>query len=366
MKLYQTLASALVVSALGLAPLAADAQDRGGGRERGGSRRESAGAPAQRNDGGRQAAPRQAPRESAPQAQAQRPSESRPSAPPPQAQSSNDSRRAAPRSQEGRQYGAPQSPRAEAQATPRQYGGQAPRAEAPRQYGSQVPRAEAPRQYGGQAVPRSYGQPSSRPYSQQVEPRRAVPRQSYGYGSPSYRGNDRYNYRQQPQRYYYARPYSGRVFVRPYSWTPYRPYYFSRPYYSFRSWFSIGFGLSIGYPVPYPWAYLGTYRPRVYGYYDNTYDYGYDNSYGSGYNVAPDVSVYGGVSFDIQPTDADVWIDDDYVGTVGMFTPYGEPLTLTPGQHKVVVQRDGFRTMEWDVMVEPGQVIPYRGAMERY
>jgi hypothetical protein len=136
---------------------------------------------------------------------------------------------------------------------------------------------------------------------------------------------------------------------------PYRPFYFSRPYYSFLPRLSIGFGLWLGNQVPYPYAYLGDYRPRVYG------------SYPEGsYDVTAGVSVYGGVSFDIQPTDADLFVDGEYVGPIGNFTPNSEPLTLTPGNHRIAVQSEGFRPMEWDVTVEPGQVIPYRGAMERY
>ncbi len=200
-------------------------------------------------------------------------------------------------------------------------------------------------------------------YGAQPAPRQAVPRPPYQYGSPAYRPGDRgyysgnrYGHVPAPRYGYpsYARPYYGNVYVRPYGWS-YRPYYFSAPYYSFRPWFSIGFGFSVGYPVPYPYTYLGTYRPRVYGYYDDSY----------AYNATPSVSVYGGVSFDIQPSDADVWVDGEYVGTVGTFTPYGEPLTLTPGQHRIVVQREGFRAMEWDATIEPGQVIPYRGQMQR-
>jgi hypothetical protein len=107
--------------------------------------------------------------------------------------------------------------------------------------------------------------------------------------------------------------------------------------------------------VPYPYTYLGSYQPRVYGYYDNS----------SSYDVAADTSIYGGVSFDIQPADADLFVDGQYVGTVGTFTPNGEPLTLTPGVHRIIVQREGYRAMEWDVTIEPGQVIPYRGEMQR-
>jgi hypothetical protein len=109
--------------------------------------------------------------------------------------------------------------------------------------------------------------------------------------------------------------------------------------------------------VPYPYDYLGDYRPRVYGY----------NSYPEGsYDVSPGRPVYGGVSFDIQPADADLFVDGEFIGTIGTFTPNAEPLTLTPGVHRIAVQHEGFRSMEWDVTIEPGQVVPYRGVMERY
>ncbi len=110
----------------------------------------------------------------------------------------------------------------------------------------------------------------------------------------------------------------------------------------------------IGNPVPYPYAYMGSYTPRVYGYAPQ-----------GAYDVQPGVPVHGGVSFDIQPSDADIFVDGEYVGPVGTFTPNTEPLTLTPGVHRIAVQRDGFRSMEWEVTIEPGQVIPYRGAMTR-
>jgi hypothetical protein len=193
-------------------------------------------------------------------------------------------------------------------------------------------------------VPRSYGQPAYR--TQVPRGSYAAPRSSYG---PSQGG-----YRAEYSRSNLARPYFSRPYVRPYNFVPYRPFYFSRPYYSFRPQLSIGFGLWLGFPVPYPFAYLGSYRPRIFGYYAP-----------GAYNVAPGVPVYGGVSFDIQPSDADLIVDGQYVGTVGTFGPYAEPLTLTPGWHRIVVQRDGFRPMEWDVTIQPGQVMPYRGAMEQ-
>jgi hypothetical protein len=132
---------------------------------------------------------------------------------------------------------------------------------------------------------------------------------------------------------------------------PYRPYSFRRPYYSFRPHLDVGFGLWLGYTVPYPWSYFGTYRPRVYGYYPN------------GYYGAARLQSYGGLSFDVGPSDADLWVDGEYVGSVGTFTSYSEPLTLIPGVHQIAIVREGFRTIEWEVTVQPGHVLPYRGRM---
>jgi hypothetical protein len=161
-----------------------------------------------------------------------------------------------------------------------------------------------------------------------------------------------------------VRPYFSRSYARPYGWAPYSPFRFGRPYYAFSPWLSLGFGLWAGYPVSYPWGYLGDYRPTVFG------DYR-DDAYQVVPRVVPgsstyaDTSTYGGASFDIQPAGADLFVDGEYVGPVDNFGPNTEPLTLAPGQHRIAIQRDGFRPMEWDVTVEPGQVIPYRGVLER-
>lgn len=297
--------SALVLAALSLA-LPASAQDRRDGRRSG--ERAAASQPAPRQEGAR-AVPRGGRDERANRPSDNRPAaapESRPSPPPQASRRGDDNRPAA--APEARPSAPPQASR----------------------------RGDDNRDYQPRAVPRPYARPDYRESDR---------------GS-SHRDDDRY-YSSRPYSSgrVYARPYS-RLYVRPYNFVPYRPYYFGRPYYSFRPRLSIGFGLWLGDPVPYPYGYLGTYRPRVYGYYPGEY--------------GPSVSVYGGLSFDIQPSDADLFVDGEYAGTVGTFGPYAEPLTLTPGVHRIAVQRDGFRAMEWDVTIQPGQVIPYRGDMEEY
>ena len=73
----------------------------------------------------------------------------------------------------------------------------------------------------------------------------------------------------------------------------------------------------------------------------------------------------GGVSFEITPSTAEVFIDGSYVGTVGEFTPTTQPLGLTPGRHQMEIRAPGYRTMNFDVDIVAGQVIPYQGTMER-
>jgi hypothetical protein len=73
----------------------------------------------------------------------------------------------------------------------------------------------------------------------------------------------------------------------------------------------------------------------------------------------------GGLSFDIAPQSADVFIDGGFVGTVGQFTPQSQPLGVPAGRHRVEIRSEGFRTMTFDVDIIAGQVLPYQGTMER-
>ena len=183
-------------------------------------------------------------------------------------------------------------------------------------------------------------------------------------------------------------------FYRPYR-SFYRPYYsFYRPYYSFRPRLSLAFGLWVGYPVPYPYYYGYAYPypvdPYAYGYAAPSYGYPaqpypanppgtiYPES-GSSYSAqpAPSVGVQpryesgdqqtapGGVSFQITPDTAAVFVDGTYVGTAGTFGPRSQPLGLIPGRHHIEIRADGYQTMTFDADVTSGQVIPYQGTLQR-
>lgn len=142
------------------------------------------------------------------------------------------------------------------------------------------------------------------------------------------------------------------------------PRHFARPYYTFRPRFSVAFGLFIGQPVPYPYQYRYAYPipyPDPYAYPNP--GYGYPPNYGP-VGVAPGVAVYGGVSFDISPGDAAVYVDGEYVGTAYDFAPTEQPLSLTPGLHRIEVEAPGYQMWVFDANVISGQVIPYQGTLQ--
>ena len=243
-------------------------------------------------------------------------------------------------------------------------------------WGGSQPRAQGNAQ--GTAVPRAY----------------PGVRNGGAYRNDAYRngGNQNYGSRNYGYRNYSYRGYGGHGY---YSRPPVR---FYRPYYSFRPRFSLSFGLWAGYPVPYAYSY---YDPYFYG----SYNYGYpatvypSNPYppnpypASPYPAYPPATSYpqsdsaqvypqtvpdpnsigvqpgqsnlGGLSFDITPSDAQVLVDGNAVGTVDQFSASSQPLGLSPGRHRVEIEAQGYRTVSFDVDIISGQVLPYQGAMER-
>jgi hypothetical protein len=201
---------------------------------------------------------------------------------------------------------------------------------------------------------------------------------------------------------------------------------FYRPYYTFRPRVSLGFGLWVGYPVAYPYYYDNPYYYAPYGYsdpyaysyppapypaypstypqypaYPSQYPSNYPPPYSSNYppqypsnspsrypsnyppQSAPRSPQYpsasgsvgvqpgqrstnvGGVSFDITPDIAEVFVDGSFAGTVGEFTPSARPLDLPPGHHRIEIRASGYRTLTFEENIVAGQVLPFQGTMER-
>jgi len=197
------------------------------------------------------------------------------------------------------------------------------------------------------------------------------------------------------------------------------PIRFYQPYYAFRPRFSLGLGLWLGYPVRYT-SYYGYYNPYYYrsypypyGYAYPSYPYPYPSTYPaypppayppatyppaayppssypqptypqptypqptyppstypqSGYppqgSISPSQPNTGGMSFEIQPSNAQVYVDGRYVGIVGQFSPTSQPLGLTAGRHHIQITAPGYRTMDFDADIVAGEVVPYQGTLER-
>ena len=122
----------------------------------------------------------------------------------------------------------------------------------------------------------------------------------------------------------------------------------------FRPRFSIGFGIFAGYPVPYAYSY--PYPVPVYGY----------AAPRGPVMIGPGSNAYGGVALEITPYDAAVYVDGAYAGVVADFDGSTQPLTLAPGTHRIDIEARGFVPLIFDVGVQPGQVIPYRGDLQPY
>jgi hypothetical protein len=173
--------------------------------------------------------------------------------------------------------------------------------------------------------------------------------------------------RPQVVRPYYDRPYNNRPYYnRPYDNRPYynrpsyvRPYYaprYVRPYYSrpyvFRPRVRLGFGVIVGYPVPYAYAY--PYPVPVYGY----------AAPSAPVIVGPNSTQYGGVSLEISPSDASVYVDGAYAGLVEDFDGTQQTLTLSNGRHRIEITAPGYAPMTFDVDIYPGQIVPYQGNLQ--
>jgi PEGA domain len=145
------------------------------------------------------------------------------------------------------------------------------------------------------------------------------------------------------RRPYYSRPY----YSRPYYAAP----YYARPY-VFRPRLRLGLGILVGYPVPYAYAY--PYPVPVYGYYAPP----------APVIVGPSSTQYGGVSLEISPSDASVYVDGGYAGFVRDFDGTRETLTLAVGRHRIEIAAPGYEPMSFDVDVLPGQIVPYQGSLQ--
>ena len=127
----------------------------------------------------------------------------------------------------------------------------------------------------------------------------------------------------------------------------YNYYYYPRRYYPYGYG---AFGLGYFYYDPYTWYPPSYYGGAYGGYYD-----GYDNAY---YDV-------GEVRLAVSPRSADVYVDGYYAGRVDDFDGIFQALKLESGAHHIQIVAPGYPPLDFDVRLNPGQKITYRGDLRR-
>jgi hypothetical protein len=112
------------------------------------------------------------------------------------------------------------------------------------------------------------------------------------------------------------------------------------------------FGLGYFYYDPYRWSGLGVHP-------------GYN--YGGGYYQRP-YSTFdiGELRLDVSPRHAQVFVDGYYAGTVDDFDGAFQALKLESGAYRIEISAPGYETLAFDVRINPGQDIRYRGDLRRY
>jgi len=112
------------------------------------------------------------------------------------------------------------------------------------------------------------------------------------------------------------------------------------------------FGLGYFYYDPYRW-YPGYYSNYGYG-------PGYYPRYGSGFGF--DI---GELRLQVFPRNAQVFVDGYYAGTVDDFDGTFQALKLEAGPYQIRIAAPGFEDLMFDVRINPGQKINYRGELRR-
>ena len=90
-------------------------------------------------------------------------------------------------------------------------------------------------------------------------------------------------------------------------------------------------------------ASYGGYDPQGFGYDNNDED--------------------GTLRLKVEPRDAEVYVDGYYAGIVDDFDGIWQQLRLDAGGYRIEIRKPGLTTLTFDVRVQPGRTITYRGDM---
>ena len=125
-------------------------------------------------------------------------------------------------------------------------------------------------------------------------------------------------------------------------------YYYNHYYYYPHYHYPYGYGVwGFGYFYynPYAWA------PVAHIHYD-----GYAYGYGYGYTT-------GELRLQVSPGFAEVYVDGYYAGQVDEFDGTFQSLRLEEGEYHIEIMASGYDTIAFDVRIQPGRKITYRGEL---
>jgi hypothetical protein len=111
-----------------------------------------------------------------------------------------------------------------------------------------------------------------------------------------------------------------------------------------------------------PFFYSPFYSPFYLGGWYPGFGFGPYPFYGPyGYGYGPAIAE---ARLQIKPNDAEVYVDGYYVGRVDRFDGVFQRLDLPPGEHEIVVYRDGYRTYRQKNLFRPGEGYKYQAVLE--
>lgn len=120
----------------------------------------------------------------------------------------------------------------------------------------------------------------------------------------------------------------------------------------------------LGYYVYDPWSWYG-YGWPAYGAYGawNSWGPGWGGGWGGGWGPGWGGGGwgYGGVRLKVNHRDAEVYVDGYYAGLVDDFDGVWQQLRLDDGGYRVEIRKRGYETLVFDVRIQPGRTITYRG-----
>jgi len=132
-------------------------------------------------------------------------------------------------------------------------------------------------------------------------------------------------------------------------------YYYPQRYYPYGYG---AFGLGYFYYDPYSW-YPGSYN---YGYPGYGYGYpGYAYPGYPGYRGAYSVFDIGELRLRVTPRHAQVFVDGYFAGEVDDYDGLLQGMKLESGPYHIEIVAPGYETLAFDIRINPGQKITYRG-----